>query len=332
MPVTFTFEPASTEPAFSIAPHTTRMVAAYADRTARIHLFTDVLEHDRDPSYDVLASWDAHIDYYAGDDVASLARVGTVAERSPDHDAVDSIGAASPGAVVVDNRVLLFYACRGPGSPASPPRIDELHGRIMLASAPVDPNGAPSGAFENHGVAVDLFGDVGSVRLDDPCAFVADDAVHLYFKAIGTGEAMENRVVCCATRPAADPIGPYEPRHEPVLNVDGGGEMPRAFVCVWTRHMLYRRFSPTGTRWGHYISDDGLSWRIRDDHVFDGAGPTPGRAATDVCPIWTPFADEPFTQALCAGLDDGSFGDAGRIKQWLYDVKTVPTRERGGTS
>jgi hypothetical protein len=40
-----------------------------------------------------------------------------------------------------------------------------------------------------------------------------------------------------------------------------------------------------------------------------------------MCPVWTPFSSGPPNLALGARLDDGRFGDAGRLKQWLFEIK-----------
>jgi hypothetical protein len=299
------------------------MVSAYRDRAGTYHVFSDVLNHDRRPSYDVLASWDGRIDRYRSRDLKDFTYVEAVVARSEARDTPDSIGAASPGVAVAGGHVLLFYAGRGPGDPERPPDLNALRGRIMLASAPADDDGAPAGPFVKRGVLVDLVGPWGSLRLDDPCACVLGDDLLLYFKAIGAGAPMGNRVVMRARGRVDDPFGPYAVDPEPVLRVEGGGEMPRVFVRGGGLHMFYRRFRPPASTWEHYASGDGIVWSLVNDRLFGCAGPNPGKRVTDICPIWTPFGAEPFDSVFAAGLDDGSFGDEGRIKQWLYEVAVI---------
>jgi len=40
-----------------------------------------------------------------------------------------------------------------------------------------------------------------------------------------------------------------------------------------------------------------------------------------MCPIWSPFAPGPPKLAFAARLDDGTYGDAGRLKQWLFEIQ-----------
>lgn len=152
-------------PIFDIAPLSSRMISAYQDRTGRTHLFTDRLDHDRTTAFDlVIDSFDAEIAYYSSNDLTSFTGHGPVASkgrwtgRIEDSD-LDCIGCASPGVVVAGGHVLLFHAGRGPCDPAGPfiraTGLPQLPGRIMLAAAVADDDGAAAGPFEKRGPITD---------------------------------------------------------------------------------------------------------------------------------------------------------------------------------
>lgn len=321
-------------PVFSLAPMSTRMVTAYEDRSGKYHVMTDVLDHQRQTHFNVLASWDGWIDYYTSNDLRTYTHQGPAAARGrwtgdPADSDLDCVGAASPGVLVAEQRVWVYYASRGPRNPQGPFDIHQtqpdnplaLPGRIMVASAPADADGAPCGTFKKHGVAADLKSNGRFLRLDDPCAVVQDGRIWLFFKAIQNGASNDNRVFMAAHTDANTPAGPFEWIDEPVLTVPGGAEMPRVFHDGERWRLLLRRFQPDETIWEHYCATEPTRWQRVQASVFNGAGPTPGKKVTDICPIWTPFRTELPRYCFAAGLDDGTFGDAGRIKQWLYAMQ-----------
>ena len=81
MAQTYTVQPLGGEPAFSIAPYSTRMVAAYQDRAGRYQLFTDAIDHHRAGPFRELDSWDAVIRYYASDDLRHFTDRGVAIDR-----------------------------------------------------------------------------------------------------------------------------------------------------------------------------------------------------------------------------------------------------------
>ena len=210
----------------------------------------------------------------------------------------------------------------------------DLPGRVMLATAPIDHDGAPSGPFVKHGPVTDYGERWRSIRHDDPCAVVTDEEVLLFYKGIGPGQKFGNRVVALARTLLERPTGPYTTHPVPVLKVPGGGETPRAFRVRKTYHMLYLRYraasQEAGRLYGHYTATDPTRWILVNDSAYESTSPQPGHGAADMCPIWSPFASGAPSLALGARLDDGRFGDAGRLKQWLFEIK--PTSVSAGAS
>lgn len=335
-PQRFNIVCAENAPVFSIAPQSTRMVSAYKDRKGRCHVITDVIDHDRETPFNTVASWDASLEYYLSEDLKTFTHKGIVAKRgtwtgNPKTSDSDCVGVASPSVIVTSDRVWVYYASRGPRNPMGPFHIrgakpnapDALPGRIEACSAPVDNDGAPIGPFEKAGVVVDLGAGPRSIRLDDPCAMIYQNRIWMFFKAIGNADSVgDNRVVMLAHAPADRPEGPFTVVPDPVLKVKGGGEMPRVFHDGYHWHMFFRRFNPTSEIWEHYAANDPTQWELISDTLFGCAGPNPGKSVTDICPIWRPFSDAPPRQCFAAGLDDGTFGDAGRIKQWLCEIRS----------
>ena len=183
---TFTFVPAYDRPVWSTAPLTTRMVSPYRDRAGRVHIFADSFDPSEQGRFqDRLSSWAAVQRYYSTADFERFDDHGVVVGRGrwtgdPATSDADCVGAGSPGVTVAGDRVLLFYAGRGPADPAGPfehsmNRAD-LPGQIMLAIAPADADGAPEGPFVKRGAVTDYGARWRSVRHDDPRPVVTGDA------------------------------------------------------------------------------------------------------------------------------------------------------------
>jgi len=331
----FTFRPVGDAPVFSIAPCSTRMVTAYEDRVGRYHIFTDVCDHERDtPFENKLDSWDAEIGYYSSPDLKSFTDHGVVVEKGrwsgdPATSDLDCVGVASPGVTVAGDKVLLFHAGRGPVDPAGPfqPTLDraDLPGQVFLSVADADENGAPAGPFVKQGPITDFGAPWRSIRHDDPCPVATEDEVLVFYKGIGSGKAYGNRVAALARAPIDRPAGPYTLHPDPVLSAPSGGEIPRVFRVGETWHMFYVRYAADsqlrGRVFGHYTATDPTEWTLVDDRLYESESPKPGQGAADMCPIWSPFAPGPPKLAFAARLDDGTYGDAGRLKQWLFEIQ-----------
>lgn len=155
--MTFRFTLARNRPVLSLAPLCTRMVAAYRDRAGTVHVFTDAYDPKRKtPFDDPLDSWEAETRYLSTRDFDQWEDHGFALTKGtwtgdPATSDADCIAAPSPGVAVAGDKVLLFYAGKGPANPAGPfvksMNRPDLPGRIMLAVAPADVNGAPAGAF-----------------------------------------------------------------------------------------------------------------------------------------------------------------------------------------
>ena len=310
MGTTFTFVPARDRPVWSTAPLSTRMVSPYRDRAGRVHIFADSFDPSEPGRFqDRLSSWAAVQRYYSTADFERFDDHGVVVGRGrwtgdPATSDADCVGAGSPGVTVAGDRVLLFYAGRGPADPAGPfehsmNRAD-LPGKIMLAIAPADANGAPAGPFVKQGAVTDYGAPWRSIRHDDPRPVVIEDEILLFFKGIGPGDTYANRVIGLARTPIDRPAGPYEIHPAPVLRSERGTESPRVFRGA-----------------------DPFHWELVNDDAYVTTSDRPGVGAADMCPVWTPFEDGPPRLALANRIDDGTFGDPGLFKQWLWEIREV---------
>ena len=343
---TFTFVPARDRPVWSTAPLCTRMVSPYRDRAGRVHIFADSFDPSEPGRFqDRLSSWAAVQRYYSTAHFERFDDHGVVVGRGrwtgdPATSDPDCVGAGSPGVTVAGDRVLLFYAGRGPADPAGPfehsmNRAD-LPGQIMLAIAPADADGAPVGPFVKQGAVTDHGAPWRSIRHDDPRPVVTGDEILLFFKAIGLddgpgiepGDTYANRVIGLARTPIDRPAGPYAIHPEPVLRSERGCESPRVFRVGDEWHMFVLRYStperPGMRRYGHYRGADPFNWELVNDDAYVTTSDRPGVGAADMCPVWTPFEDGPPRLALANRIDDGTFGDPGLFKQWLWEIREVP--------
>jgi hypothetical protein len=119
------------------------------------------------------------------------------------------------------------------------------------ATAAADEQGAPAGAFRKQGVLAEPGDGWDAMRLDDPCAVLDGDTVHVFFKGFDNNRNRDRVRVGYARAALADLKFTKHP--EPILAVAGGG----------------------GSTWRHYVSDDGLHWRLYDANFF-GGHPTDG--------------------------------------------------------
>lgn len=347
---TLKLEPVKDEPVFDIAPFSSRMAVAYMDKTGCCHLFTDYLDPDREiPEFfgggpnNTNHTWDGVIRWYSSKDFKNWTDHGTVIDKGiwtgdPETSDADCIGAASPGVTIVGDRVFLFYSARGKQDPAGPfcsslerGQKGALCGRIMLASAEIDENGCPEEDFVKHGVVVPLGSGWMSTRLDDPWPVVYENEVLLFHKAMGARKGGDG-VVCALSRTDIDKANQtYKTDSEPAIKVSGGGEMARVFYKKGTWHLLYRHFHPGGQFWSHYMSDTPFNWKFVSNHLFDTSvkgmagftsGSWDGIPCGDLAPILKPFSSKGPELVIAAGLDDGTYGNPGVLKQWLYEIKT----------
>jgi hypothetical protein len=257
----------------------------------------------------------------------------------------DFVGAASPHVLPVEDRLYLFYAGRyrknvdvpfsavaGPEDPAY------LGCGIMLASAPLDDDGAPAGRFSKQGVIARPWGDWADQRLDDPCAILDGDVVHLYFK----GRTTTHGDVGYARASVRDMQ--FEVRPDPLLRVQGlGGEAPKVFRYAGRYHMFLHPFDPRGVNapmwqlqmadlgeaaskpapaspplWQHLVSDNGLDWSMHDAELW-----TDQKYPADIDVIYDMqggLADPAYLISATTGHTKK--GQGGVIKLYLYEIKT----------
>jgi beta-fructofuranosidase len=304
----------SKTPAFDISPNQTRMATCYRDKAGTYHLFTDFMEKSS-------GSWDAVVRYYRSSDLRTWEFVETVVKKGNGTDK-DAFGAASPHVLATDDKIYLFYAGRanpvgGQLNPvAQRGQSGYLACRIMLASAEVDEHGAPIGPFQKQGVLIEPGDGWDSMRLDDPSVVLDGDTVHLFFKGFNNNINRNHVQAGYATGKLSDMK--FTKHLGPVLSVPGGGEMPRVFRKDNTWHMFYHHFANFGHTWQHYISDDGINWRLLNSSFFMGHPIGEPRDIMMIYGMNGTLLDEP--KMLVTGAEDGI------NKLWLYHLREKETR------
>ena len=303
-----------TEPVFDLTPHQVRMATCYRDKNGIYHLFTDYIDADMS----TIDSWGAEIRYYKSSDLRNWEYIETPAPRGRTGEP-DSFGAASPHVLATDNKIFLFYASRQVHGDAEmncfsrPGEPGYMSGSIMVSVADTDVNGAPAGSFKKHGVVLKSGTGWNSMRLDDPCALLEGDNIHLYFK--GFDNNLDHERICVGRSSAKLNDMEFISHPGPVLAVPGGGEMPRVFMKEGHWNMFYRHFAGPGKpySWHYHQSEDGINWTQNPINFFDGC---PG--PSDIMFIYEmngELSAEP--QLLVAGSDNGM------QKLWLYSIKGV---------
>lgn len=326
----FAWKQIKTAPVLDLSPDHTRMVTCFRDAKGIYHLFTDHIP----AGMNTIHSWEAEIAYFRSRDLTTWESVGTAIARGPGG-AHDSFGAASPHVLSIPEtgRVYLFYAGRGdprPGEPwrglASPGESGYVSSRIMMASAPANEAGAPTGPFTDKRLIVDLDADWRNMRVDDPCALVAGGQVHLYFKGFHAPllDSRQNVQTGCAVANLDDMA--FAIRPGPILVVPGGGETPRFFRLGETWHLFLRHFHPAPgeTHWQHHTSQDGVCWRLNDPRLFSRPH-CPRRGPYDMAPIYglDGALAKPWRALACGQDEDGV------LKQWLYGMERLCPRPCG---
>jgi len=308
-PPTFQLVLDGDKPAFEIGPNQCRMATCYRDKAGTYHLFTDFMEK-------VAHSFGAEIRYYRSDDLRDWTFVDTVVKRGAGTDG-DAFGAASSHVLATDKRIYLFYSGRAAPvggkfdayAPSGQPGYGA--GRILLATAAADEHGAPAGVFRKQGVMVEPGDGWDAMRLDDPCAVLDGQTVHLFFKGFDNNRNRNHVRVGYARAALADMAFTKHP--EPVLAVPGGGEMPRVFRESGVWHMFYHHFGGGGSTWRHHVSEDGLHWRLHNRSFF-GGHPTGGpRDIMMIHGMNGALLEEP--KMLVAGAQHGI------NKLWLYHLR-----------
>jgi hypothetical protein len=300
-----------TKPVFDLTPHQVRMATCYRDRNGVYHLFSDYIDADTG----TIDSWEAEIRYYKSGDLRNWEYVETPAPRGQAGEP-DSFGAASPHVLATNDKIFLFYASRQVHCDAKMNCFAKsgepgfMSGSIMMCVADADINGAPAGPFKKHGIVLKSGTGWNSMRLDDPCALLEGDTVHLYFK--GFDNNLDHDRICVGHSSAKLNDMKFISDPKPVLSVPGGGEMPRLFMKEDKWNMFYRHFSGSGKpySWHHHQSEDGISWNQNSKNFFAGRlGPS------DIMLIYDMNGELPAEpQLLVAGSENGI------QKLWLYKV------------
>jgi hypothetical protein len=345
MPKQFSFVQVQAAPIFDVSPHHARMTACYRDRKGTYHLFVDFI----DASLKSPDSWEAEIRYYRSPDLKAWEFVETAVPRgefrgTPENSDPDFVGAASPHVVPIADKLYIFYAGRYrknidiPFSAlAGPDDPDYLGCGIMLTVAPLDRDGVPAGPFIKQGVVALPFGDWANQRLDDPCAILDGEVVHLYFK----GRTITRGEVAYAWASVDDMR--FEVRPDPLFKLQGmGGEAPKVFRHGGKFHMFLHPYDPRGVNapqwtlyaaelgeqapklrppspplWQHLVSDNGLNWTMHDPELW-----TARKYPADIDLLYnmdSELADPPYLVSATTGHAAKSTG--GVIKLYLYTIE-----------
>lgn len=316
----FKFVPAGNCPAFDISPHHARMASCYRDLNGAYHLFIDYI----DASLNTIHSWQAEIRYYRSNDLKNWQFIETALSRgkydeTPEKRECDCYGVGSPHVLCTSEKAYLFYTGRGNLAPdkkinplAGPGEEGYVSGTIMLATANTDMQGAPSESFSKQGSVVKRTEDWERMRIDDPCALLGDNIIHLYYKGVKTRRDA-NTIQLGYAKAGRDKLE-FRKHPSPIFSVAGGLEMPRVFRYNEIWNMFLRHFNTTdGSIWRHYVSLNGLEWKLYNPFLFNCAGSKPGTGAADMMLI-NGLNGEFIGKALACRMEDGV------LKLWLYNI------------
>jgi len=261
------------QPALDLTPSHLRTACGFVDHTGMYHLLVDYV----DAAQKTTNTWGAEIRYFRSSTAKTWEWTQTaVGPGSFEAGDGDCFGAASPAVVHVGNRVLMFYAGRGGLSPDQQPRIlaprgedGYLASRIMLAVAETDSSGAIVSPFTKRGVVVEPGDGWDMLRLDHPAVVLDGQTLHLFYTGYDDARSLDRRKLGYAAANVNDLQ--FTRRDDPVLEVRGGGEMPRLFRHENQWHLLYHHYAHhEGARWRHYVADKLPHFEPVDPDFFDG--------------------------------------------------------------
>lgn len=323
----FKFVPAGERPVFDISPCSARMASCYRDLNGVYHLFVDYI----DASLNTIHSWQTEIRYYRSSDLKNWQFVETALSRgkydeAPEKRECDCYGVGSPHVLCTSGKAYLFYSGRGDLAPgrkvnslAGPGQEGYVSGTIMLATANIDMQGAPSESFSKRGPIIKRTEDWENMRLDDPCALVRDNIIHLYYKGFKT--IRDGNAIQLGYAKAKRERLEFKKHTSPIFSVTGGLEMPRVFRYYGIWNMFLRHFNTTdGSIWRHYVSINGLEWKLHNPFLFNCAGSTPDTGPADMMLI-NGLNGEFIGKALACGMEDGV------LKLWLYNIELTMKEE-----
>ena len=314
----FRFRQLSEKPVLDAAPNHIRMTTCYLDANGTYHLVTDYIPS----ALGTWHSWQASLRYYTSHDFSNWEDHGNVLERD-ELSSGENFGVASPHLLWVDGRALLFYAGRSvenlsqESSPfATRGTKGYIGNKIFLAEAAVDSKGRIIGPFTRKGLVLDNTKDWNNMRIDDPCVLKVHDKMRIYFKGFSELTPARDGIDLGVSECSFGKIDFPEPGSS-ILGVNGGGEMPRVFRIDDQWHMFYRHFSPRSdeSHWQHYISEDGLQWKLNDPNLFNCAGSEPVKGATDLMFVYGKdgIVGTRFKVLACGAEEDV-------LKLWGYEV------------
>jgi hypothetical protein len=266
---------AGNRPVLDLGPHHVRTANGYQDERGQWHLFVDYI----DQAQKTTNTWAAQVRYFRSQDGKNWNWIENPSGQ-PDADALDAYGTASPAILCASGLAMLFYAGRSTKAPDGQPNVlagadDPAHlsSSIMLATATLDEYGTPLEAFIPRGPVLQPEPGYGALRLDHPAVAIQDNTIHLYYTAYNDAANLNHRTLGHASAS----LGAFEftADPEPILAVEGGGQMPRVFEHQGQHHLFYHHFAhANGSRWQHYITEDLNTWRPHDARLYNGIGGT----------------------------------------------------------
>jgi peptidoglycan hydrolase CwlO-like protein len=274
---------AGNRPVLDLGPNHVRTANGYQDERGQFHLFVDFVEQ----SQKTTNTWAAQVRYFRSQDGKNWNWIENPAGH-PEADALDAYGSASPGILCASGLAMLFYAGRSTQAPDGKPNVlappddpGHLSSAIMLATATLDEYGTPLEAFIPRGPVLTPEPGYGALRLDHPAVALQDNTVHLYYTAYDDAANLNRRTLGHATASLGTLQFVADP--EPILAVEGGGQMPRVFRHQDRFHLFYHHFAhANGSRWQHYVTDDLNVWRPHDARLYNGIG-----GAGNELMVWT---------------------------------------------
>lgn len=288
----------SEQPAIDDPDGHIRMVDGYRDKKGIYHLFCDFV----DLSLNTIHSFPAEIKYYRGESLFALKDMGILVKKK-------SYGAGSPGVVVFNHKVYLFYSVRdelkkgetfnGLAKPGEPGYVSS---DIAVNVYAADDNDALITDDWKTYEVIHRDEDWKSMRVDDPGPIVLDQKLHLFYKGFSDNTNKGNISIGW---------GRFEEEEFAdfgiILKEEEGFEMPRPFYADGLLQMFVRSFNHKRASWRHFVKT-GKSMKDCEYDFFNGH---PDTMAKDACFIKDSEGNLT-NEVLACGIMQN------KLKQWVY--------------
>ncbi len=277
-----------------------RMVAGYRDLNGMYHVFCDFIDY----SFHTIHSWQASIKYYKGKSLTNLYDQGILISSN-------DYGVGSPGVVVYQKKVYLFYSnhkiygdtsvFNGYSKPGETGYVSsDIHVNIYKT----DKQLAIDTTSNEHFEVLNRDNGWKSMRVDDPSPIIIDNQLIVYYKGfddnrdkshiqVGVGTFLNNHLI----------------EQGIILSSTYGFEMPRPFIKDGKKQLFVRNFSHDISSWSHYIFRNN-KYILHDNQFFYGH---PNSKAMDVSFICDTFGNLT-GDVLACGTNNN------QLKQWAYSL------------